>query len=59
MGRALRYIGLFIIGYFLLVKLGIDHIESAQWTLIGLVAFHEIIVLVLKEIHATSKTDNI
>lgn len=44
MSRVLRYIGLFILGYFIMVSQGWDNYIFPQWILIFLVASHEFIL---------------
>jgi len=43
-GSTLRYLGLFILGYFVLIHFGWDNYELPQWILIFLVAFHRFII---------------
>ena len=48
MTKVLRYIGLFILGYFVLVSQGWDNYIAPQWILIFLVASHEFLFKMIK-----------
>jgi len=50
MKRVLKYVGLFILGYFILVLQGWDNYILPQWILIFLVASHEFLLKLIDNI---------
>jgi len=55
--QILKYLGLFIVGYFALIAFGLDKSTVAQWILIFLVAFYKLILDKINEI-IRSPNDN-